>query len=80
MQQEVVMLGRILNRVQSMVEGGLQRVVQVVSRWTKPGAASLALSTVADLARSKPQLIAENLLLRQSGRREDITIPLWRLV
>jgi transposase InsO family protein len=37
----------------------------VVSRWTKPSSASLPLSTIADLARSKPQLIAENLLLRQ---------------
>ena len=59
------MFGRILNRFQSVVPCGLQSVVQVVSRWTKPRAASLPLSTIADLARSKPQLIAENLLLRQ---------------
>jgi len=59
------MLGRILNRLQFMVQGGLQRGAQVVARWTKPSSASLPLSTVADLARSKPQLIAENLLLRQ---------------
>ncbi len=59
------MLGRILNRFQSMLQGGLQRVAQLVSHWTKPSSASLPLSAVADLARSKPQLIAENLLLRQ---------------
>ncbi len=59
------MVGRILKRFQSMVQRGLQRVAQVLSRWTEPSSASLPLSTVADLARSKPQLIAENLLLRQ---------------
>jgi putative transposase len=59
------MLGRILDRFQSMVQGGLRRVAQVVSRWTKPSSTSIPLSTITDLARSKPQLIAENLLLRQ---------------
>lgn len=59
------MLGGILNRLQSLVQGGLRRVAQVLSRWTRPSSASLPLRTLADLARSKPQLIAENLLLRQ---------------
>ncbi len=59
------MLGTILTRVQSIVQVGLQSVAQLVSRWIKPCSTSHPLSTVADLARSKPQLIAENLLLRQ---------------
>jgi transposase InsO family protein len=36
-----------------------------ISRWTKPMSHSPALGTVADFARSKPQLVAENMLLRQ---------------
>ena len=59
------MFGRIVTRLQSMMQGGLRRVAQVIARWTRPSSASLPLSTVADLARSKPQLIAANLLLRQ---------------
>ena len=59
------MLDRILNRLQSLVQGGLQRIIQAVSNWTKPSSDSRPLSSVADLTRSKPQLIAENLLLRQ---------------
>jgi putative transposase len=34
-------------------------------RWTKPLTPSLLLETLADLGRSKSQLIAENALLRQ---------------
>ena len=35
------------------------------ARWTKPLMASLPLSTLTDLGRSKSELIAENALLRQ---------------
>ncbi len=62
------MLGRILNRFQSMVQRGLRRVVQAVARAPKSSSASPTLSAVADLARTKSQLIAENLLLRQQLR------------
>ena len=34
-------------------------------QWTKPSACSLPLGTLADLARSKAELVAENALLRQ---------------
>src|SRR5204862_8039601 len=34
-------------------------------QWTKPPACSLLLETLADLARSKAELLAENALLRQ---------------
>ncbi len=33
--------------------------------WTKPATSGQALGTLADLARSKPELVAENALLRQ---------------
>lgn len=55
----------IFQRVQSIVKRGLQAARFAVSRLTKPIVHVPALETVADLARSKPQLIAENLLLRQ---------------
>ena len=35
------------------------------ARWTKPLTTSLLLETLADLNRSKSELIAENALLRQ---------------
>ncbi len=55
----------ILKCVQSIVKRGLQAVGTAISRVTKPLAHGPTLGTVADLARTKPQLVAENLLLRQ---------------
>ena len=55
----------IFQRVQSIVKHGLHAVRSAISRVTKPIVHTSMLETVADLARSKPQLIAENLLLRQ---------------
>ena len=55
----------ILQRVQPVVKRGLQVAHTVISRLTKPIAHGSVLATVTDLTRSKPQLIAENLLLRQ---------------
>ncbi len=49
----------------SIVERGVRAARTTLSRWTKPTAHAPVLGAVADLARSKPQLIAENLLLRQ---------------
>ncbi len=59
------MLRRILHRCQSVVQRGLQIVGTLVSRVTKPIADAPVPGILADLSRSKPQLIAENLLLRQ---------------
>ncbi len=55
----------VLKWVQSSLKRGLQAVSTVISRATKPILHGPTLGTVADLARSKPQLVAENLLLRQ---------------
>ena len=55
----------ILKQIQSIAERSLHIVRTAVSRWTKPFARPPAFGTLANLTRSKPQLIAENLLLRQ---------------
>ena len=54
-----------LTRFQSIVKRVCQAASTVILRVTKPIAYGPALGTIADLARSKPQLVAENLLLRQ---------------
>ncbi len=58
-------LRNTLKRCQSLAQRALHVVSNTVSRLTKPIPSSIVLGTVADLARSKPQLVAENLLLRQ---------------
>ena len=58
-------VGSIRKYCHYLAQRALSVVRSTVSRLTKPRPSSPVLSTVADLARSKPQLIAENLLLRQ---------------
>jgi hypothetical protein len=48
---------RLLQRVQSIVKRALRAARPAIARVTKPLAHHPALDTVADLARSKPQLI-----------------------
>ena len=55
----------LMRRLTSIVERGVRAARTTLARWTKPTARAPVLGAVADLARSKPQLIAENLLLRQ---------------
>ena len=57
--------GSILKQVQAVVHRGLRAIGTTLSRVTRPNVQSRATGTIADLARSKSQLIAENLLLRQ---------------
>ncbi len=59
------MVFEILKLFQSIAKRGLQAIGKAISRVTKPSVHGPALSTVADIARSKPQLLTENLLLRQ---------------
>ena len=54
-----------LNSLKQLVTSGFQRLYSVIACWTKTHSTSLMLGTVADLFRSKPQLVAENALLRQ---------------
>jgi len=55
----------IVRRFQSIVEYRLQKIGAIIARWTKPRSPAPALGIIGDLVRSKPQLVAENLLLRQ---------------
>jgi hypothetical protein len=59
------MMFGILKWVRSIAKRGLWAASTAISRLTKPIPRGPALETVADFARSKPQLVAENLLLRQ---------------
>ncbi len=62
--EEGMLLRSILNRFQPIVQRGVYRVGSAVSEWTKPTSRGLVLGSITDLARSKLQLVAENLLLR----------------
>src|SRR4051794_36047561 len=59
------MLHFLRNRLRPVAQRALRVVARVFSRWCKPLAEVPLVGTIADLARSRPQLIAENLLLRQ---------------
>ena len=51
--------------IKQMTSTCLQSLHHRFIDWTKPSTTSLLLGTVADLARSKSELVAENALLRQ---------------
>jgi putative transposase len=59
------MLHVLRNRLRPVAQRALRIVERVFSRSCKPLPAAPLVGTVADLARSNPQLVAENLLLRQ---------------
>jgi putative transposase len=60
-EQIIVILSRLNRLVGPPIMGLRARFLQ----WTNPLTSSLPLGTLADLARSKPELIAENAFLRQ---------------
>jgi putative transposase len=55
----------ILSRPKRLVLPSVKVLRARFVHWTKPLTSSLPLGTLADLARSKPELVAENALLRQ---------------
>ena len=55
----------ILSRFKRLVETALEILRVCFIGWTKPLSSSLPFGTLADLARSKPELLVENALLRQ---------------
>src|SRR5215472_15205161 len=55
----------VLSHLQRLVDGCLQALSSCFTRWTKPFSTSLPMQTLADLGRSKSELIAEIALLRQ---------------
>src|SRR5262245_15868875 len=58
-------MARILTHLLQLKGSCLHVLQPRFVRWMKPLTAPLLLGTLADLSRSKPQLIAENALLRQ---------------
>ncbi len=59
------MLTALVHRVHRFIDVTVQALRQRVSHWTKPAPAALVQGTILDLIRSKPELVAENALLRQ---------------
>jgi putative transposase len=55
----------ILSRLKRLVDTSMKVLCARCVHWTKPLSSSLPLGTLADLGRSKSELIAENALLRQ---------------
>ena len=55
----------VMPSLQQLKDGCLHALSSSFTRWTKPLTSSLPLSTLADLSRSKSELVAENALLRQ---------------
>src|SRR5713101_6925045 len=74
-------MGRVFTPLQRLKDGCLHTLTSRFARWTKPLMTSLPLSTLIDLGRSKSELIAENVLLRQQLiilRREVKRPPITR--
>jgi transposase InsO family protein len=60
------MLAYLLERFRPLAGTAMRALKRRVARWTRPAAStSLVLGTVTDLVRSRPELVAENALLRQ---------------
>src|SRR5947209_16268050 len=62
---EASAMGHIFASLQRLKEGCFEALTFRFTRWTKPITSSLPLGILADLGRSKSELIAENALLRQ---------------
>jgi len=58
-------MASVLTPLQRLKDGCLHALSSRFAGWTKPLRTSLPLATFTDLGKSKPQLIAENALLRQ---------------
>ena len=59
------MFANLVNQVKQAIHLGVQVLRKQISSWTRPTNTSLALGSLSDLVRTKPQLIIENALLRQ---------------
>jgi hypothetical protein len=57
---EVFVMAGILTHLWRLKDGCLEALSSRFARWTKPPASSLPLQTLADLGRSKSELLAEN--------------------
>jgi len=59
------MLARLLQRLSHATRTSARTIHHRLLAATRPAAAPLGVSTLADLVRGKPQLMAENALLQQ---------------
>ena len=77
---EVQLVFRLLIFIQQRIGFRFHTLQERVLRWTKPPTTSLLLDTLADLARGKSELIAENALLRHQLMilRRQIKRPTYR--
>ena len=62
---EVFVMARVVTSLRWLKDGYLQALSARFACWTKPLRTSLSLQTMANLGRSKSELISENALLRQ---------------
>jgi putative transposase len=63
--EESAMFVRLVNWVRQVIHTGVQLLRKQISIRTKPMNVSLVRGSLGDLVRTKPQLVAENALLRQ---------------
>ena len=54
-----------VNRIKQLIDTSMQALRKQLAAWTKPMTSSLVVGSMRDFMRTKPQLIAENALLRQ---------------
>ncbi len=59
------MFSQVIAKVRQVLQSGLQFVHQAIRAWMKPNTVTVAVGALADMTRTKPELIAENALLRQ---------------
>ena len=58
-------MSHLITSLQRLKDGRLDALTSRFARWTKPLRTALPMATLADLSKSKSELIAENALLRQ---------------
>jgi putative transposase len=63
--EEVLFVSYVFHSIKRYISFCFYALQEQVLRWMKPSTTSLVLSTLADLTRSKAELLAENALLRQ---------------
>ncbi len=62
--EEVLFVSYVFHSIKRYISFCFYALQEQVLRWMKPSTTSLVLSTLADLTRSKAELLAENALLR----------------
>jgi hypothetical protein len=76
--EEQAMFVHLWNQARRLLTAGAQVLQDRQWSWTKPPSTSLARGSVRDLARSKPQLVIENALLRQLSWLVTSSVALTR--